>query len=347
MAQATFTLGELAEQLGCELEGDANKVICGVGTLTAAKADQISFLSNRKYVDQLSATKAGVVLLTAEAAQHCAVDKLVCADPYLSYAKASQLFQPKTNITIGIHSTAIVHDSAIVAATASIGPYAVIGEGCRVGEHAVIGPHCVLDSESSVGDNSVLRSHVSIYRNCRIGSDCLIHAGVVVGADGFGIAWAGNGWEKIAQLGAVVIGDNVEVGANTTIDRGAIDNTIIEDGVRLDNQIQIGHNCRVGKNTAMAGQSGLAGSSSIGSNCLVGGQVGIAGHLSITDGVTVMQDNGVLSSITQRGQYSMGFGVQPAAKNRRIAVRVKQLDEMARTIRNLEKRLASLEAGDK
>lgn len=341
----TLTLGQLASQLGCELRGDADISVSGIGSLSGAGTDQVSFLANPKYLSQLAGTSAAAVLVTPEAAEHCPVNALVCKDPYLSYAKLSRLFEPAIEAGEGVHSTAVIDSSATIAADARIGPYAVIGRDCHVGTDAVIGPHCVLENNSSVGSNSVLRSGVTLYRDCKVGNDCLIHSGVVIGADGFGIAWSGSGWEKIAQLGSVVIHNDVEIGANTTIDRGAIDDTVISDGVRLDNLIQIGHNCRVGKNTAIAGQAGMAGSTNLGENCLVGGQVGISGHLTIANGVQVMQDNGVLVDITEPGQYTMGFGTQPAVKSRRTAVRLKQLDDMARTLRALEKRLTKIETG--
>lgn len=339
----SFSLRELADRLECELVGRDDIRVSGIGTLALATPQQISFLANRKYQDQLATTRAAAVIVTEAAAAACPVPVLVSKDPYLSYAKLSGLFESAPSGQAGVHHTAQVDKSARIDPTASIAAYAVIGADCQIGEGAVIGPHCLLESDCTVGKATVLRGHVTLYRHSTIGADCLLHAGAVIGADGFGIAWAGDGWQKIAQLGRVVIGDRVEVGANTTIDRGAIGDTVIEDGVRLDNQVQIGHNCRIGRNTAMAGQSGIAGSSSLGSNCLIGGQVGISGHLVVADGVTIMQDNGVLSSISDAGRYSMGFGALPSVKNRRTAVRVKQLDEMARRLRDLEQRLSGLE----
>ena len=283
-----FTLGQIASRLGGRVAGDQNTLIRQVGSLERAGPGEIAFLSNRKLRDKVAATRAAAVVLAAADEDVTQLPRIVADDPYLYFARVSQLFNGVTAQQPGIHP------SAVVAPSAKLGERVSIGAGCVVGEN------CTL------GDDTCLYPRVVIYANCTIGKRAIIHSGAVIGADGFGIAKDGDRWVKIPQIGAVRIGDDVEIGANTTIDRGALDDTVIEDGVKLDNQIQIGHNTRIGANTAVAGCTGIAGSADIGANCTFGGAAMILGHLRIVDGVHVSAGTMISRSILKPGTYT-GF----------------------------------------
>jgi UDP-3-O-[3-hydroxymyristoyl] glucosamine N-acyltransferase len=321
-----YRLDEIVGRLGGELTGDAGLRVVRVATLEAAGPEDIAFLANPKYRRQLHATRAGAVILAADAAADCPRPCIVCADPYAYFARVAQLLDPTPRPQPG------VHPSAVVAADA------------RLGEAVSIGPGCVIGAGVSIGAASVLHANVTVYSGCVIGARAIIHSGAVIGADGFGFAREADGsWTKIPQIGRVLIGDDVEIGANTTIDRGALEDTVIEDGVKLDNQIQIGHNVRIGAHTAMAGCVGVAGSARIGRRCTVGGAGMILGHLTIVDDVHISAATLVTKSILEPGTYS---GTMPFAPHRewlKNAAHLRSLDAMADKMRGLEERLAKLE----
>ena len=331
------TLADLAERFGLRLHGDGGRSIDGVATLANAGARQLAFLSNGKYAAQLAATGAGAVILREEHLADCPVDALVAADPYVAYAKIAALFERLPAAASGIHPTAVVDAGATVAAGASVGPCCVVAAGAVIAEGAVLGPHCIVGEDCTVGAQSRLVARVTLVTRVRLGRRVLVHPGAVIGSDGFGLAFERDHWVKIPQLGGVRIGDDCEIGANTTIDRGALDDTVLEDDVRLDNQIQIAHNVHVGAHTAMAGCAAVAGSARIGRYCQIGGNAGVLGHLELADRVTITAKSLVTHSIREPGEYSSGVPLQENRLWRRNAARFKHLDEYARRLAALEK----------
>jgi UDP-3-O-[3-hydroxymyristoyl] glucosamine N-acyltransferase len=331
------TLGQLAARYGLVLRGDPEARVTGVATLRDARPGTLSFLTNPRYRKFLADTRATAVVLDEATSGACPVAALIAPNPYAAYARIAAWLHPEPAAAAGVHPTAVVDPGARVAASAAIGPHAVIEAGCEVGERAVVGAGTVVGAGSVIGADSRLAARVVLYRRVRIGARCIIHAGAVLGADGFGIAQDRDGWVKVPQLGGVRIGDDVEIGANTTIDRGAIDDTVIEDDVKLDNQIQIGHNVRIGAHTAIAGCVGISGSTTIGQRCMIGGAAGIAGHLEICDGVAVLGLSMVSRSITTPGVYSSGLPVSEAGDWRRVVARLRHLDELFDRVRRLER----------
>lgn len=332
------TLEELARHVDGEVQGDAGCRIDGVGTLTGAVTGQISFLSNVRYKRHLKDTQASAVIISPDllAASGYRGNAIVSADPYLAYARIATRLNPAPPARQGIHDSAVVDAAADVHRSAWVGPNCVVEAGARVGERAQIGAGSVVGEGAQIGADSVLLANVTLCHGVRIGMRCLIHPGAVIGSDGFGIALDNGRWAKVPQLGTVEIGDDVEIGANTTVDRGAIESTVIEEGAKLDNQIQIAHNVVVGAHTAIAGCVGIAGSTRIGRHCAIGGGVGIAGHLEIADHVTLTGGTIVLQSIKKAGVYSSGAPVETNQKWHRNFLRFKQLDEMARRLKELE-----------
>lgn len=333
------TLGQLAQILNAQLKGDPHCVVEGIATLQSATSAHISFLSNSTYKKYLANTQAAAVILTAEDAAACPTNALIVTNPYLCYCKLSQLFLEFENITAGIHPSAIIGKNCDIDPSASIGPYCVIGDGVKIAAEVVVGAHGTIGNHCHIGAKTHLWPNVTLYYQSRIGNNCVIHSGVVIGSDGFGFANDKGRWEKIAQLGRVIIGDNVEIGANTTIDRGALDDTIIEEGVKLDNQIQVGHNVTIGAHTAIAGCVAIAGSTTIGKYCAIGGGSCIAGHLSIADKVTITGMSGVHTSIAESGVYSSGTGVQESRTWFKNVTRLRQLDDLAKRFISVEKKL--------
>ncbi|MGA9335716.1 MAG: UDP-3-O-(3-hydroxymyristoyl)glucosamine N-acyltransferase, partial [Rudaea sp.] len=337
----TYTLSALAGRFGLELRGDGNHEILGVGTLAGATSQQLSFLSNPQYRSQLAGSRAGAIIMQAEGANDCPGACLIAPDAYVAFAKIAALFERAPATTIGIHPSAVIAPGATIAAGASIGPHCVIEDAANVDTGAVIGAHCIVGERCRVGAQSNLIARVTLVRDVVLGKRVRVHPGAVIGADGFGIAFdrqAGDGgWVKVPQLGGVRIGDDCEIGANTTIDRGALDDTVIEEDVRMDNQIQIAHNVRIGAHTAMAGCAAVAGSASIGRYCLIGGGAGILGHLTVADRVTITARTLVTHSIHAAGEYSSGVPVQENRVWRRNAARFKHLDELARRVQEIEK----------
>ena len=337
MTEKKYTLAELAKELHAELKGDSACVITHLAPLDKAKKGAITFLTDIKYQAHLESTEASAVVLTPEFASQCKTNSLIMQNPYLGFARLAAIFDTAPKPVPGIHP------SAVVAKTATLGVGVSIAAGCVVGEHAKIGARTVLKANVVVedfvemGEAGLVHPNATIYHHCKIGDRVVIQAAAVIGSDGFGMAKNEQGaWVKIPQLGRVVIGNDVEIGASTTIDRGAIEDTIIHDNVKLDNQIQIAHNVEIGKGTAIAACTGIAGSTKIGKNCLFGGAVGISGHLEITDGVMLTAQSGVSKSITESGVYSSSLPILPMKLWAKVCARIRNLDELAKRFIKLE-----------
>lgn len=335
-------LDEIVARFGGELRGDGQQRVSGLATLEAAEPSQLSFLANPKYRSQLATTRAGAVIVAPEAAEACHCAAIITPQPYLYFARVSQWLADVPRPQPGIHPSAVVESP--VPASACIGPQVWIGPAVEVGENVVIGAQCRIGPGAAIAADSFLYPGVTVYHGCRVGQRAIIHSGAVIGSDGFGFAREADGrWVKIAQTGRVIIGDDVEIGANTTIDRGALDDTVIEDGVKLDNQIQIAHNVHVGRHTAMAGCVGVAGSARIGAGCTVGGAGMILGHLTLADGVNVSSGTLIGKSINTPGTYTGSVPFMAHEDWQRNFARLRHLDALADKIRALEKRLAELE----
>jgi len=331
------TLAQLAERFDLGLRGDGGIVIEGVATLASAGVGQLAFLANPRYRNELARTTASAVVLRAEDAGNAPVACLVAANPQAAFARIAALFDPRKLPAPGIHASAVIDPSAQVDPRASIGPFVSIGARSTIAAGAIVGAGCVIGDDCVIGTDCELVARVTLVCRVRLGNRVMIHPGAVLGADGFGLAMEAGRWMKVPQLGGVAIGDDCEIGANTTIDRGALDDTVLEEDVRLDNQIQIGHNVRIGAHTAMAGCAGVAGSTKIGRNCLIAGAVGINGHIEICDNVVIHAASTVLNSIDQPGEYSSGTALQDHHTWRRNVARFKHLDELARKLNTLAK----------
>jgi len=334
-----LTLADIASRVGVALRGDGSIPIHGLATLGSARSGHLSFLANSRYRQQLSTTRASAVIIAPDDLERCPVAALVSDNPLLTYARVAVLFECTTTPRRGVHATAWVSDEARVAEDTWIGPHSTVEAEAIVESGVFIGPHCVVGAGAVVGAGSCLRASVTLCHGVHLGRRVLIHPGAVVGSDGFGLARDRHRWVKIPQLGGVRVGDDVEIGANTTIDRGALDDTVIEDGVKLDNQVQVAHNVCIGAHTAVAGCVGIAGSARIGRYCNLAGGVGIAGHLELADHVTVTGMSLVSRSLTRAGTYSSGLPVQPNRLWNRIGARLRQLDEFARRLTALEKKI--------
>lgn len=332
-----LAVAELARRLGLEFRGDGSRKIAGLATLSGAGPEDLAFLANSKYRDQLASTRAAAVILTADSAEDCQAAALIAKNPYLAWARAAELFHPPPRFEPGIHATAAVAGDAEIDDSASIAAGAVVGPACRIGAGVRVGPGCVLEDGVEIGQNSRLVARVFLGRGTRLGQRVLLHPGAVIGADGFGLAMDEGHWRKVPQMGAVLIGDDCEVGANTTIDRGAIEDTMLEQDVRVDNQVQIAHNVFIGAHTAIAGCTGIAGSTRIGRYCMIAGACGIAGHLEICDRVVITAMSTVLHSITEPGEYGSGIPARPQRSWQRLLVRLKALEQFARRLKALEK----------
>lgn len=332
-----FSLGDLAERFGGEVHGDGNCTVHAVATLDQAGPGEISFLANPHYRGLLAGTRATAVILAPRFAGECPTHALVTGNPYAVYARVAQLLYPPRRAAAGVHPTACVENSSVLKDGVSIGAHAVIGAQVRLGRDVRIGPGCVVEDGVEIGAGSTLVANVTVRHGSRIGERVLIHPGAVIGSDGFGFAREHDAWIKIPQLGCVIIGNDVEIGSNTTVDRGALGDTVIEDGVKLDNQIQVAHNVHIGAHTAVAGCTGIAGSARIGRRCAIGGGVGILGHLEIADDVQITARTLVTQSITASGSYSSGAPLEATAAWRKNHARMKQLDEMAKRLHELEK----------
>jgi len=334
----SHTAAQLAQRFGLGLRGDGDVRIAGVATLAGAQPGQLAFLANPRYRAQLSATRASVVVARAQDADDGYSGTLLVADdPYSAFARISALFDIRAAPAAGVHASALIDDSATVDGAAHIGPFASIGARSVVHAGAVIGSGCAIGEDCLVGEDCELGANVTLVRRVRLGRRVLVHPGAVLGADGFGLAMDGGRWIKVPQLGGVLVGDDCEIGANTTIDRGALEDTVLEDDVRLDNQIQIGHNVHVGAHTAMAGGAAIAGSARIGRYCLIGGCAGVVGHIELCDRVIVTAMTLVTHSIREPGEYSSGTPLMDNRNWRRSAARFKQLDALARRVNASDK----------
>ncbi|BDU15958.1 UDP-3-O-(3-hydroxymyristoyl)glucosamine N-acyltransferase [Lysobacter auxotrophicus] len=332
MASVEYTAQALAQRFGLRLHGDGAVPVDGVGTLARAGASQLAFLANPKYRGQLASSQAGVVVMREDDAADYDRTALIARDPYAAFAKISALFEPRPAREAGVHPSAVIDSTASVDASAHIGPFVSIGARSRVDAGAIVGPGCVIGEDCVVGAGTELIARVTLVARVRLGQRVVIHPGAVLGAAGFGLAMEGGRWLNVPQLGGVVVGDDCEIGANTCIDRGAIEDTVLEEDVRLDNQIQIGHNVFIGAHTAMAGCSAAAGSARIGRYCLIGGGAGVLGHLEICDKVIVTAMSLVTSSIREPGEYSSGTPLMDNRSWRKNAARFKQLDALARRV---------------
>lgn len=342
-----LTLAELARRFGAELRGAGETEISGVAALDRAGPAELAYVSDRKHRRQLGATRAGAVVLTPADAAGFRGNALVTGQPQLLFARVAALLHPLAPPEPGIHPSAVVDARARIAASAAIGAQCVVEAGAVVGEGAELGPGCYLGRGAEIGDGTRLVGHVWIGERSVLGRNCLVHPGVVIGADGFGLAKDGERWIKVPQLGRVVIGDEVEIGANSTIDRGALIDTEIGDGVKIDNLVQVGHNVRIGEHTAIAGCVGISGSAVIGRRCALGGQVGVAGHLSIADDVQVLGTSLVAASLTEPGIYSSAIPAERADAWRRKAVRLRRIEELAQRLRRLEQEMQEAKEGSK
>lgn len=338
MSRSSFCLlGDIAAQLELQLQGDAGVRISGIGTLSHAAPDQLSFYNSSRYLNELRATRAAAVILRPADAAHCPTACLLADNPYLAYARASRLFATTADDSSGLHPTAQVDPAARLGDDVAVGPGACIGPDCDIGAGTRIGAGVVIGAGCRIGRDCVLHANVTLYYGVTLGDRVRIHSGCVLGADGFGYATGPAGHEKIEQLGGVRIGNDVEIGAASTVDRGALDDTVIGNGVKIDNQVQIAHNVVVGDNTIICGCSGLAGSSVIGKNCIIAGGVGVANHVSVCDGVTLTAMSLVNQSITEPGTWSSGTGLERTTSWKKNIVRFRQLDELFKRLVKLEK----------
>ncbi len=333
----TSTLGAIAEHLDAQLQGDPAVEISGVASLRRAMPGQLSFYTDKRYAADLAATRAAAVVLNAAAAAASPVASLIVEDPYLAYTKAAALLHPPAPFSPGIHPTAVVDAGSDIAADCFVGANTVIGNNVSIGAGTYIGPGCVLGTDVSIDTHCRLQPGVTVIAGAKLGKRVLLHPGVVIGADGFGLANDAGRWLKIPQLGSVVIGADVEIGANTTIDRGALEHTVIGAGVKIDNQVQIGHNVRIGEHTAIAGGVVIAGSVTLGRRCMIGGASAIAGHIDIADDVLIAGMSGVPNSIRQPGAYASGVPLTEQQTWRKNMARFRKLDALARRVFRLEK----------
>ena len=334
-----MTLQELAAATGATVRGDASYQVCGLATLRSASAEHIAFLANEKYRAQVATTSAGAVIMREQDDQGDAQHALLTDNPYLAYAKIAQLLDNTPQMRAGIHPSAVIAEGVELGEGVAIGPNVVVEAGARLADHVQIGAACYLGEGVEIGANTRLWPHVTLYHGVRIGNHCTLHSTAVIGGDGFGWATDNGKWVKIPQLGAVIIGNHVDIGVGTTIDRGALDDTLIGDNCIIDNQVQIGHNVQIGAGTAIAGQVGIAGSTRIGKGCLIGGQAGLAGHIEIADHVQLHGQAMVTKSIEQAGVYASGNPVVPQGEWARVGVRYKQLPDLFKRVKALEKNL--------
>ncbi|MDP1635167.1 MAG: UDP-3-O-(3-hydroxymyristoyl)glucosamine N-acyltransferase [Gallionellaceae bacterium] len=347
MERTAYSLADIAARFGGLVMGDAGTLVQQIGTLEKAGKGQVAFLANARYRKQLEGSKASAVILSKADADTTEIPRIVCDNPYSYFAKLSAFLNPLRDYASGIHPTAVIGKDARISPQAHIGPQVTVGDGAAIGAGTVVMAGCVIGDNATLGGNTRLYPRVTVYHDCIIGDHVILHSGAVIGADGFGIAMEEGRWLKIPQIGRVVIGDHVEIGANTTVDRGALDDTVIEEGVKLDNQIQVAHNVHIGAHTAIAGCVGIAGSATIGKYCRIGGSAGILGHLQIADHVEIASFTLIGKSITEAGSYA---GIYPFSKNdewRNNAVHLRHLGELVKRVKALEKEIESLKGEKK
>lgn len=332
-----ITLAQLADELGATLHGDGATQVRGLGTLKGAAPDQLTFLANPRYRTQLAATGAAAVLCREEDRAACPVASLVVQDPYLAFARVSHHFDPRPALHPEVHPRAVIAPDAVLEDNVTIGPNVVVEAGAVIRAGAILMANVVVGAGSEIGEQARLYPNVTIYHGVTVGPRTIIHAGSVIGADGFGYAFGEGRWHSVAQVGGVRIGADVEIGANVTIDRGAIDDTVVGNGVILDDQVHLGHNVVIGEHTALAGKVGVSGSTRIGRYCMIGGAVGLAGHLEVCDKVVVLGMTLVSRSITEPGTYGSSLAVDRQDRWRRNAARFRQLDDLFRRVKRLER----------
>lgn len=343
----TYKLSELVQNLDATIQGDPDCIISGVAPVQQAASGQISFISNPQYRQYLEGTEASAVILKPEDAAKCKVTAVVATNPYYVYARIAEYFNIKPEITAGAHPSAVFGDACQIDVSASIGANSTLGNHVRIGANVVIGPNCTIGDHVSIGADTKLDANVAIYHHVTIGQRCRLTSGVVIGSDGFGFANQSGKWHKVPQLGGVTIGNDVEIGANTTIDRGAVEDTVIEDGVKLDNLIQVGHNVRIGAHTVIAGCVGIAGSTNIGKYCMIGGASNFAGHLSVADKVILTGMTAVTKSITEPGMYSSGIvGAVPSQEFLKNNARFHRLENLMQRVKALETLLKDRHPGE-
>lgn len=336
-----LSLQQLAASLELHYEGDSDSIISGVGSLRNASAGDLCFIQHKKYIEQLAQSACSTVIVPLDF-DSSKTDKqlLFSATPQLSFVQSLHLLEPELTgqSLTSIHSSAQISDSARLAAGVSVGALAVIGDNVIIGEGSSIGAGCILEPGVKIAGHCILHSRVTVCRDVKIGDRCILQPGVILGGDGFGLVMHESRWHKVPQIGTVILEDDVEIGANTTVDRGALDNTVIEQGCKLDNLIQVGHNVRIGAHTAIAAHAAIAGSTSIGSHCQISGCVAISGHLNIVDHVIVTGSSTVTRSISEPGVYSSGTPLQKNKDWHKCNVRYKTLDKLARSVASLEKK---------
>jgi UDP-3-O-[3-hydroxymyristoyl] glucosamine N-acyltransferase len=330
-------LGELATRFGCDLDGDPDVVIDGVGTLASAGPRQLTFFANSRLLPDLRSTRAAAVVVQAADAVHVPGATLINANPYATYARMAALLYPQPAAAAGVHDSAVIDSSARISPSAEIGPYAVIGERAIIGDRVIVGAGSIVGPDCDLGPDTRLVARVTLARKVRMGARCIVHPGAVIGADGFGNAMTPEGWVKVPQLGGVSIGNDVEIGSNSTIDCGALDDTVIADGVRIDNLCMIAHNVRIGAHTALAAMTGIAGSTEIGARCLFAGQSGAVGHISICDDVVVSGQGMVSKDINEPGVYASSFPVEPVRDWNRKVARLRRLESLFDRVTDLER----------
>lgn len=340
-----ITLGDIAVRFGCELRGDPDARVERVATLMSAAAGSLGFLANPAYRRALESTEATAVILQPHHAPDCPTNALLTADPYLLYARVARELHPERTARSGIHPQAVLADGAVVPASCEIGPGVTIGANSVLGENVVVGANCAVGADVRIGADTRLEANVTLYTGVRVGQRCILHSGAVVGADGFGIAPSASGWVRVPQVGSVLVGDDVDIGANSCIDRGAIDDTRIGNDVKIDNLVQIGHNVVIGDHTAIAGMAGVAGSTTIGSGCLIGGAASVSGHLTVCDGANIMGRASVTRSITEPGVYASHWPAEEASSWRKLVARVRRLDATGARVKLLEQRIKDLQTG--
>jgi len=339
-----YSLSEITKSLGGRVVGDGSTLIARVSSLTNAQSGDISFINDAKYKKDLASCNASAYVLREKDCELTHLPRIIVDNPYAYFAKVSAFLNPHTQTQIGIAPSAVIDASANISTSCSVAALSVIGANVVLGENVIIGSGCVIENDVTIAENTRVEAHVTIKHHCYIGRNCHLFSGAVIGSDGFGYAQEAGVWLKIPQVGRVLVGDNVDIGANTTIDRGALDDTIIEDGVKLDNLIQIGHNCIIGAHTVIAGCTGIAGSAKIGKNCKIGGAAMILGHLEITDNVTISPGSMITRSLLVADTYTalMPFQAHKAWLN--TAAKIRHLDAMSEKIKSLEKELALLKS---
>ncbi|MBI4938506.1 MAG: UDP-3-O-(3-hydroxymyristoyl)glucosamine N-acyltransferase [Nitrosomonadales bacterium] len=342
MERTSYRLADIVARFGGRVQGDAETTVIQVGALDSAQAGHLAFLASGKYRAQLTATRAAAIILGEADAGATVLPRIVCDNPYAYFAKVSAFLNPAAQLSPGIHPSAAIGEGTHIHPTAHIGPHVVIGAGTRIGARCAIMAGCSIGADVTIGEEARLYPRVVVYHDCALGNRLIAHSGAVIGADGFGMAMDEGRWLKIPQIGRVVIGDDVEIGANTTIDRGALDDTVIEDGVKLDNQIQVAHNVRIGAHTAIAGCVGIAGSTTIGRYCRIGGSAGILGHLSIADHVEISSFTLVGKSIREAGSYTGIFPFSANEEWRKNAAHLRHLDELADKVKMLQQEVEIL-----